>query len=286
MAWTPAKDISQYQGAWQDTGEPIVVMKAGGGDNGLYFDADCTANYNGATGAGKAVGLYWFIGWLAGATQEAAFFLKGVQPYAVGDVYALDIERGTVAVPNNAVAYVTDMVNYIHDNTGVWPLLYMNLSTLNQFDWSSLLANCGLWLADWAVSPDANIPTSATYVMQQYNDGPNYDHDAWFDTVAVFKEYGFKTPVANPVPAPAPTPVPVSTPVSTPVSVPVTTNPTPESPATPTQTPTKTNTPSSGTQASTLPSQSATPPQTQVSTRNSRLGAIFGWLKKLLAKIF
>jgi hypothetical protein len=31
----PALDISQYQGAWQDRGEPIVMIKMGGGDDGL-----------------------------------------------------------------------------------------------------------------------------------------------------------------------------------------------------------------------------------------------------------
>lgn len=216
MSYTLAKDISQWQGNWQDTGEPIVLMKCGGGDNGLYFDSKCTEDYSGAIAAGRAVGLYWFIGWAAGAEQEAEFMLRAVSPLAENDVYALDIEKGQDAIPNNAVQYVTDMVNYIHDRTGVWPLLYMSLSTLNSFDWSSLLKNCGLWLADWAVSPDANIPTSYTYVMQQYSDGPNYDHDAWFGTVEQFKAYGYHVPAPQPTPAPvepsvqepAPTPQP------------------------------------------------------------------------------
>lgn len=194
MSYVLAKDISQWQGNWQDTGEPIVMMKCGGGDNGLYFDSECTQNYSGAIAAGRAPGLYWFIGWTVGAEQEASFMLRAVSPLAEGDVYALDIEKGQVDVPENAVQYVTDMVNYVHDNTGAWPLLYMNLSTLNRFDWSPLLQNCGLWLADWAVSPADNIPTHYTYVMQQYSDGPNYDHDVFFGTVDQFKAYGYHAP--------------------------------------------------------------------------------------------
>lgn len=212
--WTRAKDISQWQGNWQDTGEEIVLIKCGGGDKGLYYDPKCTENYNGAVADNRAVGLYWFIGWSAGPEAEAAFMLRAVSPLAENDVYALDIENGANPIPANAVQYVAGMVDFIHDHTGVWPLLYMNLATLNAFDWSPVLANCGLWLADWAVSPDANIPTHYTYVMQQYSDGPNYDHDAFFGSVDQFKAYGYHAPQ----PAPEPTP-PVAQPQPEPPAV-------------------------------------------------------------------
>lgn len=257
MSWTPAKDISQWQGNWQDTGEPIVFMKCGGGDAGLYYDAKCTENYNGATKAGRAVGLYWFTGWQLGAEQEAAFFLKAVSPLAENDVYAIDIEKAQVPVPANAVQYVTDMANYIHENTGAWPLLYMNLSTLNQFDWSAILKNCGLWLADWAVSPDANIPTHYTYVMQQYNDGPNYDHDAFFGSVEQFKAYGYHA--VKPAP-PQEAPSEPTTPTQSPTEP-------DQTPATPNE-PTSTDTPSepSDTSVATEPVDSTPEPPAKTPT--------------------
>lgn len=234
MAYTQAKDISRYQGAWQDTGEPIVLIKMSGGDDGLYMDQQAAANYEAAVAAGKAVGGYHFGGGATGAEQEAAYFIKAMSPVAENDVYALDVEAALAGRPD-VVAWVQDFVNYVHGQVNVWPLVYMNLSTLNAHDWSAVLANCGLWLADWAVSPDATIPTHYTYVMQQYSDGPNYDHDAFFGTVDQFKAYGYHAPAAPapepaPTPAPAPEPTPEPAPEPTPEQTP-TPEPMPEVPA-------------------------------------------------------
>jgi hypothetical protein len=246
----PALDISQYQGAWQDRGDPIVMIKMAGGDNGLYMDADAAANYSGAVAAGRAVGGYFFIGWESNAAAEATYFMQAMSPLAENDVYALDIENGTNPVPANAVQYVLDMVNQIHSHINVWPLVYMNLSTLNSYDWTPVLANCGLWLADWAVSPDQQIPTLHTYVMQQYSDGPDYDHDEWFGTIEEFKAYGYHatpqpapnpTPTPNPTPAPAPVPSPTP-PVPDPTPSPAP-NPTPEPTPNPAPTPVPVPTP-------------------------------------------
>lgn len=227
MSYILAKDISRWQGPWQDTGEPIVFIKMSGGDDGLYMDGQATANYESAVQAGKAVGGYHFIGWRVGAEQEASYFLRSMSPLAENDVYALDVE----AIPTGVdpVSYTRDMATYIHDHINVWPLVYMSLSTLNSYDWSSVLNNCGLWLADWAVSPDATIPTHYMYVMQQYSDGPNYDHDAWFGTIEQFKAYGYHAPQPTPEPLPEPQPTPVlpPDPVPTPQPIPPVPAPTP-----------------------------------------------------------
>jgi len=204
MSWTKAKDISRYQGNWQDTGEPIVMIKMSGGDDGLYMDSQAAGNYSGAIAAGRAVGGYHFAGG-TNPEAEAAYFLKAMSPLAENDVYALDWE---IQHPD-PVGWCKDFMLYIYDQIKVWPLIYMNLNTLNSYDWSPVLTNCGLWLADWAVSPDANIPTTKIYVMQQYSDGPNYDHDAWFGSVDQFKKYGYHAPTPpapNPEPVPAPSP--------------------------------------------------------------------------------
>jgi hypothetical protein len=181
------------------------------------MDSDATANYGGAVAAGRAVGGYHFVGWDGNAAGEATYFMQAMSPLAENDVYALDLEKGTNPIPANAVQYTLDMVNLIHSHINVWPLVYMNLSTLNSYDWTPVLQNCGLWLADWAVSPNQNIPTLHTYVMQQYSDGPKYDHDEWFGTVEQFKKYGYHAPIAVPSPTP---PAPVVTP-PTPVTPPI-----------------------------------------------------------------
>ena len=230
---TPAKDISRYQGAWQNTGEPIVLIKIGGGDDGLYYDSAASTDWPDAVAAGKAVGGYWFAGG-GNPAAEAAYFLKGMEPLTEYDVYALDWEIQHA----DPVGWCSQFMQYVHDKIGVWPLIYMNLSTLNSYNWSPVLANCGLWLADWSVPPSGTIPTSHNYVMQQYSDGPNYDHDEWFGTIDQFRAYGYHTPN---VPAPTPNPSPPPTPVPDPTPVPV---PTPEPPPTPEPLPKPTPSPS------------------------------------------
>ena len=229
----PACDVSQYQGIvdWATMPEEIIMIKMSGGDAGLYMDSMASADYTGAKNSGKHVGGYHFIGWTVGATAEATYFLQAMSPLAENDVYALDIE--SIPVGLNPVPYVAEMVNLIHDKINVYPLLYMNLSTLRSFNWTSLLANCGLWLADWNNDPAGTIPSVPIYVMQQYSDGPAYDHDEWFGTVAEFDAYGYHFPTSSQItpppvvvaPAVVSTPevVQTTTPVVKPVETPVNT---------------------------------------------------------------
>lgn len=270
----PAVDISRYQGTWQDYPAPIVMIKMSGGDAGLYMDSQASNNYNMAVKAGKAVGGYHFIGWTIGATAEANYFMQAMSPVAENDVYALDVEAIPAGV--DPVLYVTEMVNAIHARLNLYPLVYMNLSTLNAHDWSPVLANCGLWLADWNGNPNATIPTLHTYVMQQYSDGPNYDHDEWFGTVAQFQKYGYHAPApVAPAPVAVSQPEPVAIPVSVTPSVPSGTPP-----------PSPTPPPSQGTAIDVVKPPISTPPiQTPVtpiqhasspSTKKSPHGTVVG----------
>lgn len=214
--WLTGKDISVYQGAWIDTGEQFVMIKMSGGDNGLYMDSQAASNYSGAVSAGKVVGGYHFAGG-TDAVAEADYFVRAMSPQAENDIYALDWE---VQNPD-PVGWCKAFMNEVHAKIGVWPLLYINLSTLNAYDWTPVLTNSGLWLADWAVSPDADAPTNWTYVMQQYTDTP-YDKDAFFGTREQLQAYGWHAQAAAPplpTSPPQPSPVP-STPSAPAPSVP------------------------------------------------------------------
>lgn len=198
MSYIQARDISQYQGAWKDTGEPIVMIKMSGGDggtvypNGLYFDSHAADNYAKARAAGKAVGGYHFAG-SGNPVTEADFFVRAMSPLAQYDVMALDWEVEHA----NPVEWCAQFMNEVHAKTGVWPLLYINASTCNAYDWSVVLKTCGLWIADYAVLPTENVPIKYPYVMHQYSDTP-YDRDAWFGTLAQFNAYGYHTPITPP----------------------------------------------------------------------------------------
>ena len=59
-------DISRWQGdfdlekAVKNEGVEFVIIKGGGGDDGLYVDRQFVSNYNKAKKLGIPVGCYWF----------------------------------------------------------------------------------------------------------------------------------------------------------------------------------------------------------------------------------
>lgn len=265
---TPAIDVSQWQGTINFGGvpQPIVLMKASGGDSGLYYDTKCTANYSGATAAGKAVGLYHFAGG-GDPVAEANFFLRAVSPLAENDVYILDWEIQHA----DPVGWCNAFMTTVHNATGVWPMLYINISTCNAYDWSPVLNNCPLYIAAPSYGWDDTIPVKYVVDMQQgpYTQDPgisgNIDSDMWFNDVASFQKCGYKAPSSAPAPA-APAPVPVVTPTPDPTPAP---EPAPE----PTPAPVPEPTPA--------PTPTKIPPVT--STRPGGLGAkIKAFLKSLI----
>lgn len=236
MDYIPAVDISQWQGPYQDYGTPIVIMKMSGGDAGLYFDSRASENYYGAKSQGKAVGLYHFAGG-GNAQAEADFFVKACSPLEENDVLVLDWE---ISHPD-PIGWCNAFVDRVHELTGIWPLLYINLATLRAFDWSSVLAKCGLWIAAWTNDPNVDINTGGRpYVVHQYQGSP-LDRDAVWLTMEQWNAYGYHAPAPtpDPTPAPSPQPDPVPTPEPTPDPTPdPTPTPTPEPEPTPDPTPT------------------------------------------------
>ena len=236
MSYTLARDLNEYH-PYIGQGEPIMLLKMSGGDGlsqPLYYDAKASANYAACQRDGKAIGLYHFAGG-KDPIVEADFFIKACSPLAENDVLALDIERGQAwnLITPDGVAWALTFVTHVHDTTGVWPLVYMNTSTLQSRDWSTVLTNCALWIADYRYSPDQDVPTGRPYLIHQYADTPD-DMDAVFCDIETFKKYGWHSSIPVPVPTPAviepvpapPTPevppvvIPAPTPVTTPVIVP------------------------------------------------------------------
>lgn len=219
MAQTPAIDISQWQGDIDFGGvpQPIVIMKMSGGDDGLYLDKKANQNYYRAKAAGKAVGLYHFAG-AGDPAAEADFFLRACSPLDPDDVLVLDWE----VQHSDPVGWCRAFINYIHDRTGVWCMIYLNISTTNRYDWSSVMANSGLYIAAPSFGWDDPIPVPYPVIMQQggYIQDPgisgNIDSDMFFGTIDQFKAYGFHDAAPQPAPTPTPEPTPAPTPDPTP----------------------------------------------------------------------
>lgn len=232
MSQVAAIDVSQWQGVinWPLVPQQIAIIKMSGGDAGLYTDSKANQNYYGAKNAGKAVAGYHFAG-NGNPENEADFFIAAMSPMEKDDVLVLDWEVQSA----DPVGWCNRFVNRVHDRTGVWPIIYMNLATLNAHNWDVVLRNCGLWIAAWNNDPNATL-TNKTYVMHQYTSSGSVpgingrvDMDMWFGTIEQFKKYGFQ-PSVTPAPVPEPVPVP-------PVVVTPTPEPTPAPPVDPTPPP-------------------------------------------------
>jgi cell division septation protein DedD len=227
----PFKDISYAQGAWNmDTdSDPIVAMKASGTYTSSlqpYLDTQLVRNYADAIRLGKVPILYHFAGG-ADPNTEAAYFIAAIHPLAEGDVYALDWE---IEHPD-PVGWVNTFVNKVHDATGAWPLLYVDIDRLNRFDWSPVLANCPLWCAAPSYGWDATLPIKYTVSAQQGPIVNGVDTDMWFGTLDGVKAcaYHVSQPAPTPTPAPVPPPAPVPDPPA-PTPVPPTPDPVPPAP--------------------------------------------------------
>lgn len=210
MAQTPFKDISYAQGIYNmaSNSDPIIVMKMSGfytGSKQPYYDAQASRNYVNAVKAGKAVGLYHFAGG-ADPIAEADFFVKACSPLAENDVLILDWE----IQHDNPVGWVQAFVDHVHAVTGVWPWVYMNMSTANGYNWDNVFKTCGYWCAAPSFGFDAKLPVKYPQIAQQGPIVGGLDTDMFFGTVDQFKKYGYHAPVAQAVP---PQPVVVPAPV-------------------------------------------------------------------------
>lgn len=265
-----AVDISKYQGAWQDYPTSIVMAKITGGDQGLYLDAQAANNYDHIISSGKAFGGYHF----AGGTDpiaEANYFLNAMKPWNPGEVAALDWE---VSHPD-PVGWCLSFVDHVHDVAGAYPLLYINLATLKAYNWTPVLNNCGLWLADWTNNPDSIINVGYHgYVMLQYSDGPNYDHDEWEYDLETFKKYGWPQAVSPAQPSPAPAPPPATAPELPDAPA----GDTPTQPSPPAQEPTPT------VPSQTTPTQ--TVPQTKKGTQVSKVSKLWNRIPDSVRRVF
>lgn len=233
----PFKDISYAQGAWNmDTdSDPIVAMKASGFYTGSllpYLDTQLVRNYADAVRLGKVPILYHFAGGSDAAT-EAAYFIAAIHPLAVGDVYALDWE----IEHDDPVGWVSAFITAVHNATGAWPLVYMDIDRLNRFDWSPVFANCPLWCAAPSYGWNDTLPVKYTVSAQQGPIVNGVDTDMWFGTLEAIKACGYQgttnVPAPQPVPAPEPAPPPPPVPEPTPPPAPVPNPPAPQPQPTP-----------------------------------------------------
>lgn len=146
-------DVSSFQAGIDLTKVPgdFAIVKTTQGI--WYTNTDWKRQAKSAVDGKKLLGLYHYAEARMAASQEADFFLAAAEPYIGKACLFLDWERtdndkfGT----QGGVTWVKAFMDRVHDKTGVWPLLYVQLSEVQARDWSSVAKNSGLWLAQYVV---------------------------------------------------------------------------------------------------------------------------------------
>jgi len=171
-----------------------VIHKASEGDD--YADGACAARRPQAEAAGLLWGTYHFGTGQGSGAQQAAFFLAASRP-GPRTLLALDLEANENNPSNSmtleqaeafvqAVAKATDRlpVVYVHPT---WangdPLPGSGLSFGARISPDSILARCGLWVADYHDSPEIPLAWAARgWRLWQYAGDENAGHPAYGQT--------------------------------------------------------------------------------------------------------
>lgn len=177
-------DVSSNQGLIKIA--PIdcdaVITKATGGVN--YVNKCCDYVIQQCIKIHKPFGFYHYAheyGKVNLPEKEADFFIKNTKNYFKRGLVALDYE-----VPINGrnytktdINWIEQFIEYVHQKTGVYCLLYISKSLLNGTgDWSRVAKISGLWFAQyadnnrtgWTIKPwsDSKPTKPFNVVMDQY----------------------------------------------------------------------------------------------------------------------
>lgn len=217
-------DVSSWQTGINvtTTGSEVNVAKATEGTN--YVNRDCDRVVQQSLSAGKGAGVYHFAHTYNSPEAEADFFLNNTKGYVgKGIVPILDWEPEAPG----SVWWAQRWLNRVEQGWGAKPIIYMNQSTENSYNWSSVVQqNYGLWIAAYPLgytpiygfNPPAQQPTLRSWpwaVAWQYTStgrvngwNGNLDLSVIYGSVDTWRAYAGGSTGGSYVP-PAPSPAPV-----------------------------------------------------------------------------
>ncbi len=154
-------DISRWQGDFDFTkavaeGVKFVVIKGGGGDDGLYVDSRFKENYDKAKKLGLPVGCYWYSHALTEeeARREAAFFYDNVLKGRQFELPVfMDVENKTqLALGKRKLTDVVKAWCDALEERDMLPGIYSSKSYFDAYLYDSELTDRPHWVAAWARS--------------------------------------------------------------------------------------------------------------------------------------
>lgn len=140
-------DVSSYQNGLhvgEISSEGVIVKVT---DGVKYVSPSWTKQVTQALDAHKIIGLYHYAAGTHSPEQEATHFLITISKYMSIAQLFLDFEAENLF--NTAgVVWAAKWLNIVYSQTGIKPIIYMNLRVENDLDWSDIARNgYGLWLS-------------------------------------------------------------------------------------------------------------------------------------------
>lgn len=229
-------DISTFQGSpnFDELKNHVdfVIIRASYGNGFLaphgpaqYKDVQFDRNRNEARRVGIAHGFYHYCYPQYNSPESEAEYLKWVLgDLEPGEVIALDFEEA--AFTGDKDDWCVRFLNRMRDLVGFKPLLYINLYTAVNNNWSKVIAgDYGLWVAVWDNNDKfPKTPWNVVAMKQYTNNGSvpgisgGVDMNLFNGDTAIFRKYGKPSPA--PIPAPTPVPAPVPDPGPAPIPTP------------------------------------------------------------------
>ena len=168
-------DISNWQAGLQPSRLAVdfVICKA---SEGLRFrDKTMKGFIQSARLAGQLFGTYHFAR-NNDPSLEADYYLETIKEYIGKGIMVLDIEDE--AIPNWG-NYADVFCKRVHDETGIWPLVYTSAAYLPRFLGHHVTKNCGLWLAGY--------PFRTTNYSDAVTKGCPYSLKGTWNTIAIWQ---------------------------------------------------------------------------------------------------
>ena len=160
-------DIASYQSSLDisKVACDFVIVKATEGTG--YTNPVCDKHFQQALNLGKKLGFYHYAkNEHNTAREEADFFINNCLGYFGKGIPVLDWEEGV-----HDTAWALEWLQIVEEKTGVKPMIYMNEHAVNNYDWSSVVANGnGLWVAKYRdYEPDFNYDMTCAGTVPSTN---------------------------------------------------------------------------------------------------------------------
>ena len=187
-------DVSSYQGRFDIGNLDFIIAKATEGVN--YVNQYCDYVLQQAIKKKKPWGFYhYFTG--VGYKQEVDYYLKNTwKGYGRKGLPCFDWESDSNAAFGDS-SYLKNAVDYFHDKTGVWPVIYCTAEIARSLSSTGIFKNCALWCAgypyndgSWNVPPFIyQLPKDVTMILWQFDAANGLDKDISYIDAQTWAKY-------------------------------------------------------------------------------------------------